>query len=100
MATKATQTEGEGEFFSFEHGGETFTAARTFGDVVTPGFMRRHRADGSLDITFALLEEMFDQAALDAIDSMSWPEHRQLGNRFSDAFAEYLEVTMGESSAS
>ena len=64
MATKATQTEGEGEFFSFEHGGETFTAARTFGDVVTPGFMRRHRADGSLDITFALLEEMFDQAAL------------------------------------
>lgn len=87
--------------FTFSCGEHSY-ASRPWVDVITPGFMRRNRDRDSMDATYTLLEELFaeDQSALEALDSMSWPEHNKVVSDLGDEFARVIEVTMGESSAS
>lgn len=81
--------------FSFEHDGQTYTLKPTL-DVVTPGFLRKHRRRDEIDAFFTMLEELTDDyepvtehsETLDAVDSMSRGEFRQLQKDF---FA-HLEV--------
>ena|SRR5690554_6166340 len=82
------------DVFEFEHGGETHTLPR-FGSW-SAGLVRRVRKLSDVDATFTILEEVADEAALAAIDSMDLDEF----NRLQQDWMEHGGVTLGESDSS
>ncbi|MDN4645358.1 hypothetical protein [Arthrobacter sp. PsM3] len=76
--------------FEFEHHGETFTLASA--DTITSGFARKNRKLSPDDQLYTLLEELADDDALAAIDSMRKPEFEV----FQRAFFAHSGIELGE----
>jgi hypothetical protein len=84
--------------FTFEHGGVTFTSTRNVADVISPGFIRRHRRLPEIDLYFTMLEEMFaaNKAALGVIDGMEWADLRALTKRLEKHMQRTIGASLGE----
>jgi hypothetical protein len=83
--------------FTFERDGKTYTS-QPIGEILTPGFVRRNRRNGEIDVTFTLIETLFaDEAgAMDAIDEMSWAEFNALGEALTDEMQKKVGANTGE----
>ena len=94
------------EYFDFEHDGRTYVMPNKTLDVVTPGFIRKHRQDEA-DLLFAALElltEVPDEKdedgntvnrgrdVLDVIDNLPIKDWKAFQRRFH----EHLGATLGE----
>lgn len=84
-----------GDLFTFEHDGETYTLANP-SEAITPGFIRKNRNAGGMDLTFGALEILADADQLEVIDGMSWAQNRELLQRFDAYIGAFFEVSMGE----
>lgn len=78
--------------FSFEAEGETFTFIKPTSDVVTPGWVRKHRTMTDVDQFFTLLEELADEDTLDVLDNLPQKEFE----RINEEFFEHLGADRGE----
>lgn len=87
------------EAFEFEHDGETYTFRPT-AEHVTPGFLRKHRRDDEIDITYTMIELLADEETLEVIDNMSFPEHSAFQEQFGTYFQKFMGATLGESGRS
>ena len=87
---KQETTEAEVTPFEFEHNGETYTLASA--DVLDAGFARRNRKLTPDDQFFTLIEELADEDALAAIDSMKKAEF----DVFQRAFYAHSGIELGE----
>lgn len=84
-----------GELFTFEVDGEDQTL-KDPAEVITPGFIRKNRNAGAVEMTYQALELLCTDEQLDAIDSMSWAENRKFLERFDSYIGTFFEVSMGE----
>lgn len=91
------ESEVEGDF-TFEHEGVTFTSSQNLSDVITPGFIRRHRRLPEVDLYFTMIEELFsgNKAAIGVIDGMKWDEVGKLTERLQKHMQTTLGASLGE----
>ena len=68
-------------------------------DVLTPGWLRKHRHMGDMDVTFELLEACASPELLEALDA-SWEELGKFSDVFNPYWRETLGASVGESKAS
>ena len=89
--------EPEGDF-TFEHKGVTFTSTSNVADVLSPGFIRRHRRLPEIDLYFTMLEELFagNIAAMGVIDGMEWGELGKLTERLQRHMQQKIGASLGE----
>ena len=93
--SKAVAVEGD---FTFEHEGVTFTSTRPLGEVLSPGFIRRHRRLPEIDLYFTMLEELFagNKAAIGVIDGMDWPSLGALTKQLERHMQSTVGASLGE----
>lgn len=77
--------------FEFVEGGKTYTGRPTL-KTLTPGFLRANRKLEDLDALFTILEALFDEKALAAIDTMTRKRFDELQNELNA----HLEISQGE----
>jgi hypothetical protein len=94
------------DYFSFELGGNTYVLPLKTKDVLTPGWVRKHRRLEETDYIMTLLEnlcgvDMPDVSLedrktgsdiLNLLDKAGWPDHK----RIQEELATHLQVTVGE----
>jgi hypothetical protein len=78
--------------FSFELDGETYTFKKATSDVVTPGWMRKHRNLRDDQQFFEILEALADEDTIDAVDVASQKDFGRIYNEFF----EHLGADRGE----
>jgi hypothetical protein len=59
---------------TFTLNGKTYTAKKTIEQVMTFGFMRKLRHLDELSSTYEMVEAMFDEDALEALDELTFEE--------------------------
>lgn len=82
------------EAFSFEHDGTSYTFKPTL-DALTPGFIRRNR-NNEAEFQYGLVEALADDAALAALDGMSFKENARVMAEFAEHASDVLRVSLGE----
>lgn len=92
--------EDPGDFVYTSDAGHELTVTREeLGELLTPGFIRRHRREDQGEISFLIVEGLERDDVLDLIDN-SWSDYRRFAEEFGDYVGKVLELSMGESSAS
>ena len=81
------------------NGDELTVTAEELGDVLTPGFVRRHRQKPQEEISFLLIEELERDELLEILDN-SWPDYKAFSESFAEYVNEFMGLSMGESKAS
>ena len=81
--------------FTFEAGGDAYEVSG-IAEAVTAGFIRRHRSDDPLEVTFALFEDVADEETLAAFDALPLSEGGQVLAKFDEYCEPILGVKLGE----
>lgn len=84
--------------FTFDHEGVTFTSTRPVSEVLSPGFIRRHRRLPEIDLYFTMIEELFagNKAAVGVIDGMDWASLGALTKRLEQHMQATIGASLGE----
>lgn len=82
--------------FTPDGGDEITVTADELAEVLTPGFVRRHRREPQEEISFLLIEELDRDDLLDLIDN-DWKAYKAFSESFSEYVNEFMGLSMGES---
>ena len=85
------------ETFVFEDGDGTYTSLPLI-DVLSPGFIRKHRRESEMDFYFSMLEGLFAEnpEALKAIDAMPWSRVNEITKDLDAALKLAVGTALGE----
>ncbi len=83
--------------FTFEHDGETFESC-SISEVLTPGFVRKNRYRSEEDLSFLLIETLFEGQpdALEAFDSLGWARFNEVSRELAAVTSAVMGVSLGE----